>query len=267
MAYLTRNGGRRVYYEDHGTEAKSVLLIHGWGMSTKAWDTVLPALRSAGYRVVLFDHRGCGRSDRDFADMGIAAIAGDVVDLVETLALDDVVLNGWSLGGAVAVEAAKRLGSRCDALVLTGGATPIYIQKPDFPHGGSEADLEATLAGLSADRVTFLEALSHAVCAKEVGEFVERWLWHMFCDASPLARDTLAELGTLDQRATLAQLNLPILSFVGSEDGFVDPAIGRWLKANHPQVQLIEYEGVGHAPFLEVTDQYNKDLLAFLATR
>jgi len=267
MAYLERDRGRRVYYEDHGAGDNTILLIHGWGMSLRAWDPVLPALLAAGQRVVLLDHRGCGLSDKDFDDMGIAAIASDVVALVAELSLDSVVLNGWSLGGAVAVEAASKLGTRCRALVLTGGATPVYIQKPDFAHGGSEDDMAGTLAGLAGDRVTFLEALSHAVCARDVGPHVEQWLWRMFCDASPLAANTIAELGPLDQRSMLAQLDIPIVSFVGSEDAFVDPAIGRWVGEQHANVQVIEYEGVGHAPFLEVTDQYNRDLLAFLNAR
>ena len=61
---------------------------------------------AAGHRVVLIDHRGCGESSKDFADMGIEAIAGDVVALVEHLGLSKVVLNGWSLGGSVVVAAA-----------------------------------------------------------------------------------------------------------------------------------------------------------------
>jgi non-heme chloroperoxidase len=170
MAFLNTDCGRRVYYEDYGSGKRAVLLIHGWGFSCRAWDNTLPALLGAGHRVVMIDHRGCGRSDKDFPDLGIEAIAGDVVNLVAALGLESVVLNGWSLGGAVAVEAADRLGKRCAGLALTGGATPIYTQKPDFAAGGTDADVAATLAGLVADRITFLAGLSQAVCAKDVGE-------------------------------------------------------------------------------------------------
>jgi pimeloyl-[acyl-carrier protein] methyl ester esterase len=264
MSYLTREDDKQVYYESHGAGDSAVLLIHGWGMSGRTWDYITPALVSAGYRVVLIDHRSCGQSDKDFADIGIQAIAGDVVALVEELGLSAVVLNGWSLGGAVAVEAADRLGEVCKGLVLTGGATPIYVQKPDFPHGGTEEDMAGTLAALAADRVNFLEGLSKVVCVKEVGANIEHWFWQIFLQASPLAGRTLGELAQLDQREQLAALDMPVLSFVGTEDGFVAPPICRWVGEHHSNARVVEFEGVGHAPFIEEKEQYTQELLAFL---
>ena len=163
MAYLEREHGRRVYFEDNGSGDRAIILIHGWGMSLRLWDYSLPVLLDAGFRVVALDHRGCGRSDKDFADMSISAVAGDVTALTQQLGLRQVALNGWSLGGAVAVEAAASLGSTCKALVLTCGATPAYLQKPDFPHGGTEEALAETMGAMRTDRVNFLRALSEGV--------------------------------------------------------------------------------------------------------
>lgn len=264
MGYLTREDDKQVYYESHGEGDSAIVLIHGWGMSGRTWDPVVPALAAAGHRTVLIDHRGCGQSDKDFADLGIGAIAGDVVALVEALGLRTVVLNGWSLGGAVAVEAADRLGSRCKGLVLTCGATPIYTQKPDFPHGGTNDDMAGTLAALAADRVNFLKGLSEVVCVKAVSASVEHWFWQIFLQASPLAGASLGELAQLDQRDQLAGLKLPILSFVGSEDGFVAPPICRWVGDNHDNAKVVEYDGVGHAPFIEEQQAYTEELLSFL---
>ena len=233
-------------------------------MSGRAWDHVTPALVDAGHRVLLIDHRGCGQSDKDFTDMSIAAIAGDVVALVQSLDLERVVLNGWSLGGAVAVEAARQLGGTCAGLVLTGGATPVYVQKPDLPLGGTEEDMAATLAALAADRVNFLPGLSQAVCAKEVGQNIEHWFWQIFLQASPLAGNTLGELAKLDQRDILTALSVPILSFVGTEDGFVAPPICRWVGEHCENAKVVEFEGVGHAPFIEEQQAYFDALQEFL---
>jgi pimeloyl-ACP methyl ester carboxylesterase len=264
MSYLNREDNKQVYYESHGSGDSAVLLIHGWGMSGRTWDHVVPALCAAGQRVVLIDHRGCGLSDKDFSDLGIQAIAGDVVALVQELGLSSVVLNGWSLGGAVAVEAADRLGSACKGLVLTCGATPTYTQKADFPHGGTEEDMAGTLAALAADRVNFLQGLSQVVCVKDVTANIENWFWQIFLQASPLAGQTLGELAGLDQRLQLAALDMPILSFVGSEDGFVAPPICRWVGENNANARVVEFEGVGHAPFIEEQQRYLDELLAFL---
>lgn len=263
MAYLERDKGR-VYYETHGKGERAVFLLHGWGSSVRAWDAVLLRLLQHGYRVVLMDHRGCGESDKDFDDMSIGAIAGDTLALVEELGLSRVVLNGWSLGGAVAVEAAHRLAERCEGLVLTCGASPIYTQKPDLALGGTSEDMAATVQAMSDDRITFLDGLSRAVCAKPVDAAVEHWMWRVFTQSSPRAISTLAELDTLDQREILAGLALPILSYVGGQDGFVAPDICRWVGANNANARLVEMPDCGHAPFIEEREWYLEELLGFL---
>ena len=238
--------------------------LSGNFMSVRVWDSLVPTLTASDYRTVMLDHRGCGQSDKDFADLGIDAIARDVQQLAGELQLQKVVLNGWSLGGAVAVAAADRLGPACVGLVLTGGATPVYVQKPDFPFGGTEEDMAGTLAAYATDKVNFLHGLSQIVCAKEVGANVEHWFWEQFLQASPLAGLTLGELGELDQRAQLLALDLPVLSVFGSEDGFVAPDVCRWVAANHPNARELELAGVGHAPFIEEPAAYLTALLEFL---
>lgn len=264
MATFERDGGS-VYFEDYGRGDSAIVLLHGWGMGVRTWDYTLPALLAAGHRVVAMDHRGCGRSDKDFGDMGIAAIAGDAVALVGRLGLKKVVLNGWSLGGAVAVAAAAQLGTACSGLVLTCGATPAYLQKPDYPHGGTQEVFAQTLAGLAADRVNFLSALAKGVCAKPVSTEVQDWLWRIFLEASPHAATTLAELGALDQRPLLASLQVPILNFVGGRDAIMDPEVSRSVKDFNPRTRTVEFEEAGHAPFIEESSRYNDELLAFLA--
>ncbi|MEM1232257.1 MAG: alpha/beta hydrolase [Pseudomonadota bacterium] len=266
MSVLTTPCGRQVYFEDFGgatTSGPTMLLVHGWGMSTRCWDPILPALRDAGLRVVALDHRGCGLSDKTFDDMSIGAIAGDVARLVAHLDLDRVILNGWSLGGAVVVEAAALLQERCAGLVLTGGATPVYTQKSDFPHGGTAEDVAGTVQAYTENRIDFLQGLSQVVCVKDVGANVENWFYQLFLQASPLAGATLGELAHSDQRDTLLGLDLPIVSIFGSADGFVAPAICRWVGETHPRAGNVELPDIGHAPFIEAREDYLAALLAF----
>src|SRR3546814_18526829 len=96
----------------------------GWGMNGRVWDYVLPYLLQAGHDVVVADQRACGRSDRDFTDVGIEALGSDVVALVEHLGLAKVVLNGWSLGGAVVTSAEATPGTRCARLLHPRGPAP-----------------------------------------------------------------------------------------------------------------------------------------------
>lgn len=264
MAYLQRDGGN-VYYEDHGAGDTCVFLIHGWGMNVRVWDATLIALMEAGYRVVAMDHRACGKSDADFDDVSISAIADDVGAIIDHLKLSKVVLNGWSLGGAVATYAASRFSDKVSALVLTCGASPIYVQKPDLALGGTAEDVAATVGALNTDRITTLQAVAGAVCAMPVDPALVQWMWLVFCEASPRAARTLGELADLDQREILLNLKQPILSFIGGKDTFVAPEICRWVAENHSNVKAVEFEECGHAPFVEVRDQYLDALKGFLA--
>lgn len=264
MAYLETGGGR-IYYEHHAGNALPVLLIHAWAMNTRVWDSTLSALLEAGHEVIAFDQRGCGQSDKDFDDFSIGALAGDAVALVEHLGLKQVVVNGWSLGGAVATETAHRLGARCKGLVLTCAASPRYTQAEGFPHGGTADDVRATVAAIRPDRASFFHGIARAVCARPVGEPVLDWMWSIFMQASPGADRSLAELGMIDQRTILRALDVPVLSIAGSEDVFTPPGIGEFAAALARHGRLVRFEGCGHGPMFEDYDRYCREVIGFLA--
>jgi non-heme chloroperoxidase len=264
MAYLQVGDGRQLYYEHHAGPRLAVMLIHGWGMSCRVWDTTLVALQQAGHAVVAFDQRGCGLSDKDFPATSVGGSAQDVVALVRHLGLSRVALNGWSLGGAIAVAAADLLGKACAGIVLTAAATPRYTQSPDFPHGGPPGAAAGTVGLLREDRANFLMALTKGVCAIPQSPAVEQWLWSIFMQAAPVADTALAELDTLDQRAVLAALDVPVLSIIGAKDAIVAPDIGRAAGKVAKRGQVEEFESSGHAPFLEEGPRYRKVLLEFV---
>lgn len=264
MAYLAVEGNHRVYFEDHGAGDAAVVLIHGWGMDGRIWDGVLMALLARGQRTIVLDHRGCGRSDHDFSDLSINAIASDVVRIVKECGVKHAVLNGWSLGGAVATQAAHDLGERCSALILTAGASPIYTQKPDLELGGTADDVIGTVAAIDADRVNVLYGVAEAVCSKPVSTHLTEWMARSFINSSARATITLAELAHIDQRDTLLALDVPVLSFICGQDGFVAPQISQWVADNHPRATGVEYPDSGHAPFIEERDRYLEAIGQFL---
>lgn len=263
MATLNVDGDKAIYYEHYSGSGRPVVLVHGWGMSCRVWDTVLPVLLDAGHEVVSLDHRGCGASDKDFTDTSIAAIAADVVGLVDHLRLDRPVVNGWSLGGAVAAEVAGKLGERLGGLVLTCGATPRYVQDVDYPHGGTPADVEATVAALRADRATFLANLSAAVCHADVGQAVVDWMWQIFMQTSPSADAALGSLASLDHRALLPTITAPALVIGGTHDAIVPIGIARTAADLLPSATFAEFEASGHAPFVEENARYCDELVRF----
>jgi pimeloyl-[acyl-carrier protein] methyl ester esterase len=263
MAYLATRDGGQVYFEHHRAPGTPVVLIHGWGMSGDYWASTVAALVAAGHGAITIDHRACGRSDRDFDDLSIAAIATDVVDLVARCGVPRVVLNGWSLGAAVAVAAAAMLGDRVAGLVSTCGATPRYTQADGFPHGGTAEDVLGIGAAIVADRATFFRTLAQGASGESASDALVAWVERGFVDSGPRASETLADLATLDQRATLAAFDFPVLSIGGAKDAIADPAIAGFAARCARHGRLVTMD-TGHSPHLEAPTAYNEALIAFV---
>jgi pimeloyl-[acyl-carrier protein] methyl ester esterase len=263
MAYLDTDDGGRVYFEHHRAEKLPVVLIHGWGMSGDYWASAVEALLAEGHGAITVDHRGCGRSDRDFTDMSIGAIARDVAAIVARCGAPHVALNGWSLGGAVAVAAAELLGERVAGLILTCGASPRYVQGEGFPHGGNAEDVLGIGAAITADRPGFFRALAEGASGEGASEAMIGWVERGFLATGPRASDTLAGLATLDQRDLLASFAFPVLSIGGTRDSIADPAIAGFA-ANCARDGTLLTLDTGHSPQLETPAAYNEALVAFV---
>lgn len=264
MAYFDAEHGKRLYYEYYAGNRRPVVLVHGWATHSRVWDGVIADLRARGHAVVTFDQRGCGLSDKDFASHAIAASIADTVALIDSLKLNGAVLNGWSLGGAIALGAAAKLGNRCGGLILTCGAAPRYTQAVDFPHGGAAADVRALANAMHADRAGFFHGLTGGVCAKPVSQAVKDWMWQVFMASGPGVGETIADLADIDQRAILAALEAPVLSMVGMKDAIVVPAIGVLAGESARNGTVVRFEDCGHAPFIEDYASYVAAQAAFL---
>ena len=118
--YRTVDGTRlRLIDTGNGTP---VVFIHGFGASIYGWRYQLPPAVTAGYRVVAFDNRGFGFSDKPAHGYTNAAYAHLVVSLLDSLGIASAVLVGHSMGGAIAAEVALTYPDRVRGLVLIDAA-------------------------------------------------------------------------------------------------------------------------------------------------
>lgn len=117
----------RMSYSAAGDSAVPLVLLHGSGCDSADWDAVVRAL-PGDVGTVRLDFRGHGRSDVPNEPFTIEDLAGDVVALVDHLAVRQVVLVGHSLGGMVAMSAAAR-SSRVAGLVLFEGWTSLQASE------------------------------------------------------------------------------------------------------------------------------------------
>lgn len=137
MAWLERDG-RRVYYEEHGQGPAVILLHHGFS-SCEMWRGVLPHLVMAGWRVVMYDRRGYGRSDGGagfrefyFSDEFRPAAVAELAALLAALGLEAAHLIGQCEGGVVALDAAAARPGLVKSVVTASTQCYCPLPAPQF---------------------------------------------------------------------------------------------------------------------------------------
>ena len=158
------NGSVTLHVEDTGGDGRPVVLVHGWPLSGASWSDQVPALTDAGYRVVTYDRRGFGESDKpgDASDYDYDTLTGDLDAVLTGLDLRDVTLVGFSMGGG---EVARYLGAhgsdRVHSAVFAAAIPPCLKLDGDHPDGALDDDTVAGYqAALEADPRGFLDGFT-----------------------------------------------------------------------------------------------------------
>ena len=113
-----------LWYEWHGAQDGEVIILSpGMGGSAGYWEPNLAAL-GARYRLLLYDHRGTGQSDRSLSDgVTVATMAADVLALIEELGVGQAHFVGHALGGLIGLELARMFPGIGRIVVVNGWAS------------------------------------------------------------------------------------------------------------------------------------------------
>jgi 3-oxoadipate enol-lactonase len=257
-----RSGSLRVYYESTG-RGPAVLLVLGQGMSLETgWRTV--ETLSSSFRVLTFDHRDVGRSDRSPFPYVVAQMARDAIAVLDAANEPRAHLYGISLGGMVAQEIALGYRDRVGALVLgstTAGGPLAIPQDPQaltfFARAGAMGREEAEWAAVP---YSYGER-TRRNHGDRIAEDIARRLSH---ETSALAYvpDTFAYLHQVSAAAAhitfnrIAQIAAPTLVVHGAQDRIQAPENARILASSIRGAELTLWPEAGH---LYVTDEPKAD--------
>ncbi len=250
-------------YTDEGP-GPAVVLLHGFPLSRAMWAEQIPSL-GAIYRVIAPDLRGHGDSPAPEGVYTIDAMADDVIETLDRLAIPKpIVLGGLSLGGYVALSIVLRYPERVRALLLM-----------DTQAG---ADSTEAAAGREVTAQTVLEANS---AAPIVDTMVGRLFSPVFREQRPEKVEPLRTVmlqttprgiaGVLrgmakrpDRRGDLGKIAVPTLVLVGSDDVITPPAVAKSLAEAIPGAQLEVIPDAGHMAPYENPSVANGVILRFL---
>ena len=242
-----RNGDVEIAYEVLG-DGPPLLLIQGLGYGGRGWGPTLDAL-AEDFRVVAFDHRGFGASDRPPGPYTTAQLAADSVAVLDAAGIERAHVVGASLGGMAAQELALARPERVDRLVLQG-TTPGGLRAYPMPARTVALFGEAASLGPAVALRRFVE---NALADDAPAELVDRVVAYRSANLpDPAGWQAQAAAGvTHDALDRLGGIAAPTLVVHGTGDAVVDYRNGELLAARIPGARLELVPGAGHLLFWE----------------
>jgi non-heme chloroperoxidase len=261
-----------IFTEDSGGSGRPVILIHGWPLSGEAWKGQVPALTAAGYRVITYDRRGFGRSDKPASGYDYDTFASDLAGLIDSRNLSDVTLVGFSMGGGEVARYIANYGeSKLRSVVFAAAVPPYLMQGPDNPEGPLTKQKAGEMeAGLKADRAAFFDGFTKDFFSAN-GELkvseAQRQDAIALCQQSDqtAALGAMGAFGTTDFRDDLTKITVPTLVIHGDADAIV-PLEGSGQRTHQaiPGSTLVVVPGAPHGFNVSHQDRFNSELLSFL---
>ncbi|WP_327015506.1 alpha/beta hydrolase [Cryobacterium sp. GrIS_2_6] len=262
-----------LHVDDTGGPGRPVVLIHGWPLSGEAWKDQVLALQQAGYRVITYDRRGFGRSDKPARGYTYDTLTEDLHTLLAQLNLNDVTLVGFSMGGGEVARYFSKYGDQRLRSVVFASAVPPYMMQGDGnPDGPLTKEAAAKMtADLTQDEDSFYDGFTRDFFSVN-GELkvteAQRQEALALCRQADkkAALACMATFGGTDFRDDLPHVTVPTLVLHGDGDAVVPfEGSGQRTHAALPESELYVIAGAPHGCNVSHPDEWNTALLAFLA--
>jgi len=262
-----------IYYEDHGAGAPLVL-VHGYLADVRSWEKQEVALLAAGYRVIAYDRRGGGASDRPAIGYDYDTLAADLHALMDALDLRDAMLVGACSGTG---EVIRYLGThghhRVRGAALLAPLPPFLPRSDVNPDGADRGALDDFLLDLAADRPaaikTYLDRHYNVdlLGGGRVSDQAWQHSFHVALRVSAAAALGCAIAWREDFTADIGRVTIPVLVVQGAQDQIMPlAATGDRLAAMLPDARRTVIPDGGHAILWTHPAEVNEALLDFLGS-
>jgi pimeloyl-ACP methyl ester carboxylesterase len=264
--YIEVEPNVRLHITDAG-EGRPIVLIHGWPLSDEMYEYQYHELIDKKFRVIGITLRGFGKSDKPYGTYDYDVHAADVKKVLDTLEIDDAVLVGFSMGGAIAIRFVSNYdGAHVSSLALVAAAAPIWTQRKDFLYNLPKSAVDDLIKLNYKDRPKLLADFAKIFSATEtsLNEGIGGWLNGICLSASSYATaQCLIALRDTDLRGDMVKIGIPTVIMHGKKDKICSFDLAEQMNAGIAHSYIIAFENSGHSLFLEETKKFNSELIKF----
>ena len=255
-ASVSGAGNVDIHFTRSGSGGANIILVHGWICDSSYWRNQVAEL-AADNTVIAIDLAGHGESGSNRDDWSITAFGEDVAAVVDAQNMDEVILVGHSMGGAVVIEAARRLGQSVRLIVAVD-----TMQEPARAPYTDEQSRELW-APFAADFTNALEAFVRKsfflpAAPPDMVNWVAKDMASADADVALAAGHALTTWSVPDGISSINHIPFVLIN------ADYRPTDAEGLASLHPDARLIVLSDVGHFPMLVKPEEFNAVLASVI---
>lgn len=263
MPILTINGAQ-IHYEDVGEGPETIVFIHGLMLASESYAAQVEAFKER-YRVITFDLRGQGRSEKTKDRLDLDSLAEDAAVLIEHCRGAPVHVVGFSMGTFIAMRLAARRPELVRSLTLIGPSAA--AEEPENMPKYAKLIRYVRIFGPRPFTSRLMMILFGDTFLKSAETAPQRRRWQRVVENLPrvLYRAASASAHRASIEHELTRIVAPTLVVSGEEDRPISPVRARAVQEAIAGARFVPFTKTGHAVMIERPDDFNRALETFLA--
>ena len=265
MDVLKRNNVRII-----GEGNQTIIFAHGFGCDQNVWRHLIQAYQNR-YQLVLFDFVGAGQSDLSAYNseryQSMDGYVADVLEVIEALALKQVIFIGHSVSCMIGARAALAQPAYFSDLIFVA-PSPCYFNDGDYMGGMEKEDLEALFNMMDSNYLGWSGDMAPLIMGNADRPELSGELTANFCATDPdIAREFARVTFYTDCRTDLKSLTVPSLTLQCAEDILAPIVVGQYINQHTPGNTLVLLEATGHCPHLSAPAKTIEAIDGYLTAR
>ena len=263
MPFVHATDGTRIHYEVTGKSgATPVLMIQGLGASKNAWNLQRIAMATR-FRIISFDNRGAGRSDKPTEPFTLEQMADDALAVLDAAGIETAHVVGASMGGVISQIVAVKYPHRVRSLTLVGTACRNHPWRQELLQSWAKTAEEKGMIEVGK------EAAQWVMSPRSFRRLVPAFTWmgplaalrprHSFVSQIDAILNTREDL--VDQLSTITA---PTMVIVGNQDILTPRGDSEEIAERIPNAELVVISGAAHGLMMEHSSTFNRILIEFL---